>query len=94
VTVKSEAIACAKEMPVILLNRVVEKKILIGKMKGRGGEARGIIDPLKYGKPTYMRRICYIGHNTTEKIPAAHLVPAEAVLHEGLHVLLGELVGG
>jgi hypothetical protein len=35
-----------KEMPVILVDRVVDKKRIIGKMEGRGGgEAQGVDDP-------------------------------------------------
>jgi hypothetical protein len=35
-----------KEMPVILVNRVVDKKRIIGIMEGRGGgEAQGVADP-------------------------------------------------
>jgi hypothetical protein len=35
-----------KEMPVILVNRVVAKKIIIGKMEGQGGEeAQGVLNP-------------------------------------------------
>jgi hypothetical protein len=35
-------------MPVILVNRVVDKKRMIGKMEGqRGGEAQGVADPPK-----------------------------------------------
>jgi hypothetical protein len=35
-----------KEMPVILVNRVVDKKRIIGKMEGRGGgDAQGVADP-------------------------------------------------
>jgi hypothetical protein len=37
-----------KEMPVILVNRVVGKKRIIGKKEGqRGGEAHGVADPKK-----------------------------------------------
>jgi hypothetical protein len=37
-----------KEMPVILVNRVVAKKIIIGKMEGQGGEeAQGVLTPSK-----------------------------------------------
>jgi hypothetical protein len=37
-----------KEMPVILVNRVVDKKGIVGKMEGRGGgEAHGVADPPK-----------------------------------------------
>jgi hypothetical protein len=35
-------------MPVILVNRVVDKKRMIGKMEGQGGgEAQGVADPPK-----------------------------------------------
>jgi hypothetical protein len=35
-----------KEMPVILISRVVNTKRVIGKLEGRGGgEARGVSDP-------------------------------------------------
>jgi hypothetical protein len=35
-----------KEMPVILVNRVVDKKRIIGKLEGQGGvEAQGVADP-------------------------------------------------
>jgi hypothetical protein len=33
-----------KEMPVILVSRVVDKKRIIGKMEGPGGEALGVAD--------------------------------------------------
>jgi hypothetical protein len=37
-----------KEMPVILVNKVVDPKRIIGKMEGRGGgEAQGVADPKK-----------------------------------------------
>jgi hypothetical protein len=37
-----------KEMPVILVNKVVYKKRIIGKMEGPGrGEAQGVADPKK-----------------------------------------------
>jgi hypothetical protein len=32
-------------MPVIPVDRVVDKKRIIGKMEGRGGEAQGVTDP-------------------------------------------------
>jgi hypothetical protein len=35
-----------KELPAILVNRVVDKKIIIGKMEGPGGgDAQGLADP-------------------------------------------------
>jgi hypothetical protein len=35
-----------KEVSVILVNRAVDKKIIIGKMEGRGGgEAQGVAGP-------------------------------------------------
>jgi hypothetical protein len=35
-----------KEMPVILVNRMANKKIIIGKLDGQGGgEAEGVTDP-------------------------------------------------
>jgi hypothetical protein len=37
-----------KEMPAILVDRMVDKKITIGKMEGkRGGEAQGVTDKKK-----------------------------------------------
>jgi hypothetical protein len=37
-----------KEMPVILVNRVVDPKRIIKKMEGQGGgEAQGVADPPK-----------------------------------------------
>jgi hypothetical protein len=37
-----------KEMPVILVNKVVDPKRIIGKKEGRGGgEAQGVADPKK-----------------------------------------------
>jgi hypothetical protein len=37
-----------KEMPVIPVNRVVDKKRIIGKMEGQGGgDAKGVADPNK-----------------------------------------------
>jgi hypothetical protein len=35
-------------MPVILINRVVYPKRIIGKMEGRGGEAQGVAEQKKY----------------------------------------------
>jgi hypothetical protein len=38
-----------KELPVILVNKVVGPKRIIGKMEGQGGgEAQGVADPKKY----------------------------------------------
>jgi hypothetical protein len=34
-----------KELPVILVNMVVDPKRIIGKMEGQGGEAQGVADP-------------------------------------------------
>jgi hypothetical protein len=46
VTVMSEAVVFRKEMPVIPVIMVVDKKRIIGKMEGReGGEAQGVADP-------------------------------------------------
>jgi hypothetical protein len=42
-----------KKMPVILVNRVVDPKRIIGKMEGRGGEAQGVPDP----PPTHTKKI-------------------------------------
>jgi hypothetical protein len=39
------AIAQCKEKPVILVYKAVDKKSIIGKMEGRGGEAQGVSDP-------------------------------------------------
>jgi hypothetical protein len=40
-----------KELPVILVNKVVNPKRIIGKMEGRGGgEAQGVPDPKKRKK--------------------------------------------
>jgi hypothetical protein len=37
-----------KELPVIMVNKVVDPKRIIGKMQGRGGgEAQGVADPKK-----------------------------------------------
>jgi hypothetical protein len=37
-----------KELPVILVNKVVDPKRIIGKMEGQGGgEAQGVTDPKK-----------------------------------------------
>jgi hypothetical protein len=37
-----------KEMPAIPVDRVVDKKIIIGKMEGQGGgESQGVSDPKK-----------------------------------------------
>jgi hypothetical protein len=37
-----------KELPVIPVDRMVDKKRIIGKMEGRGGgEAQGVADPKK-----------------------------------------------
>jgi hypothetical protein len=37
-----------KELPVILVNKVVDLKRIIGKMEGQGGgEAQGVADPPK-----------------------------------------------
>jgi hypothetical protein len=37
-----------KELPVILVNKVVDPKRIIGKMEGQGGgEAQGVADPKK-----------------------------------------------
>jgi hypothetical protein len=36
-----------KEMPVILVNRVVDPKRIIGKNGRGGGEAQGVADPTK-----------------------------------------------
>jgi hypothetical protein len=33
-----------KELTVTSVNRVVDKKIIIGKMEGRGGKAQGVAD--------------------------------------------------
>jgi hypothetical protein len=33
------------EMPVILVDRVVDKRKTILKMEGRGGEIQGVVDP-------------------------------------------------
>jgi hypothetical protein len=35
-------------MPVIPVNRVVDKKRIIGKMEDQGGEAQGVTDPKKH----------------------------------------------
>jgi hypothetical protein len=35
-----------KEMPIMLVNKLVDSKRLIGKMEGRGGgDAKGVADP-------------------------------------------------
>jgi hypothetical protein len=42
-----------KELPVILVNKVVNPKRIIKKMEGRGGgEAQGVADPPKKEKKT------------------------------------------
>jgi hypothetical protein len=47
-----------KEMPGIQVNRVVDKKRIIGKMEGRGkGEAQGVADKKHIGK-TVMVGVC------------------------------------
>jgi hypothetical protein len=36
-----------KEMPVISVNKVVDKKRIIGKMEGQGGGAQGVAGPTR-----------------------------------------------
>jgi hypothetical protein len=45
-----------KEMPVILVNRVVDKKRLIGKMVGQGGEVQGVADAPPPKKKSLLRQ--------------------------------------
>jgi hypothetical protein len=47
----------SKEMPVILVNRVVDKKRIIGKMEGQGGgEVQGVADPPTHTTTTKKRK--------------------------------------
>jgi hypothetical protein len=47
-TEKSEAIVQWKEMPFIPVNKVADKKIIIGKGDQGGGAAQGASDPPKH----------------------------------------------
>jgi hypothetical protein len=45
----------AEEMPVIPVDKVVDKKRIIRKMEGRGGgEAQGVADPKKQKMPMFL----------------------------------------
>jgi hypothetical protein len=48
------------EMPVILIDRVVDKKRIIGKMEGQGGEVQGVADPKTTIFIGFGRRICLV----------------------------------
>jgi hypothetical protein len=55
-------------MPVIPVNRVVDKKIIIGKRGTRGGEAKGVADllPLPLPPPTEPQKMCSVTRNTAK----------------------------